>query len=110
MTKAIWNGIVVAQSADVVLVENQAYFPPDSITADALQSSSAPSTHCYWKGDASYFDVHAAGEVNHGAAWSYPEPYQEASVIAGYIAFWKGVVIEDKPEGDSLFAPSPAVD
>ncbi len=105
MTKAIWKGTVIAQSSDVLLVENRVYFPSDSITPGTLQASAVEGTYCHWKGDASYFDVEVDGEVNEGAAWTYAEPHEAAESIAGYFAFWKGVVVEDKPDRAPLQDP-----
>jgi uncharacterized protein (DUF427 family) len=50
---------------------------------------------CGWKGTASYYDVVVDGETNRDAAWYYPAPKPAAEEIAGYVAFWKGVEIEE---------------
>ena len=47
------------------------------------------------KGTASYYDVVVDGQVNKDAAWYYPNPSDAANNIKGYIAFWRGVEIED---------------
>ena len=90
--KAVWNGQLLAQSDATVVVENNHYFPPDSLNM-ALFKPSATTSHCPWKGEASYYSVVVDGEENVDAAWYYPEPKQEASEIKGYVAFWKGVVV-----------------
>ena len=53
------------------------------------------TTICPWKGRASYYSIVVDGEVNRDAAWYYPSPSTAASRIAGRIAFWHGVKIED---------------
>ena len=93
MAKAIWNGVVIAESDDFKTVEGNAYFPPESLNKEALQPSSTHST-CPWKGEASYYNVVADGEVNKDAAWYYPAPKDAASEIKDHVAFWKGVKIE----------------
>lgn len=90
--KAIWNGAVIAESDDIVVIEGNPYFPPSSLKDEHIQPSDRRST-CPWKGNASYYDVVVDGEVNAGAAWVYPEPKPAASEIKGRMAFWKGVEV-----------------
>ena len=91
--KAIWNNQVIAESNDTIVVENNHYFPADSVHKDLLINSNTHTT-CPWKGEASYYSIQADGKQNTDAAWYYPEPKSAASNIKGYIAFWKGVKIE----------------
>ncbi len=91
--KAIWNGTVLAESDDTVVVEGNHYFPPSSIHRD-LFSDSDTHTVCPWKGTASYYNVVVAGAVNKDAAWYYPEPKEAAAQIKDHVAFWRGVVVE----------------
>lgn len=90
--KATWNGAVLAESDDTVVVEGNHYFPADAINREYFQPS-ATSTHCPWKGDASYYDVAVDGTVNHDAAWYYPTPKEAAANIKDRVAFWKGVQV-----------------
>jgi uncharacterized protein (DUF427 family) len=90
--KAIWNGEVVAESDETVVVEGNHYFPADSIRRELFRPSDE-TTFCPWKGEASYYDLEVAGERNVGAAWFYPEPKPAAAEIEGRIAFWRGVEI-----------------
>jgi len=91
--KAIWRGAVLAQSDETVVVENNHYFPPSSINREYFSESDTHST-CPWKGLASYYDIVVGESENKDAAWYYPDPKEAASNIKGYVAFWKGVVIE----------------
>jgi uncharacterized protein (DUF427 family) len=88
--KAIWNGAVLAESDDTVVVEGNHYFPADSLQRSHFEASEAHSV-CPWKGTASYYDVRVGGAVNAGAAWYYPAPLAEAEQIRDRVAFWKGV-------------------
>ncbi|MEB3200327.1 MAG: DUF427 domain-containing protein [Synechococcaceae cyanobacterium] len=90
--QARWNGTVIADSDDIVMVEGNAYFPAESLVKECFQPSSHRSV-CGWKGEASYFDVVVNGQVNANAAWCYAEPKQAAEQIRGRIAFWKGVTV-----------------
>ncbi len=93
MARAIWNGAVIAESDETVIVEGNHYFPPTAVKQEYLRES-ATHTVCPWKGTASYYDVVVEGNVNKDAAWYYPEPKEAAKQIAGYIAFWRGVRVE----------------
>ena len=92
--KAIWNNIVIAESDDTVVVENNHYFPPESVNFDYFTPSDHKTT-CSWKGEAHYYDITVSGQTNQEAAWYYPEPLEKAEPIKGYVAFWRGVDIED---------------
>jgi len=93
MARAIWNGAVIAESDETVIVEGNHYFPPTAVKREYLRES-ATHTVCPWKGTASYYDVVVEGNVNQDAAWYYPEPKEAARQIAGYVAFWRGVRVE----------------
>ncbi len=93
MAKAVWNGAVLAESNDTVVVEGNHYFPPDAIKHEYFQASDA-HTVCPWKGMASYYDVVVDGAVNRGAAWTYRDPRPAAADIKDHIAFWRGVNVE----------------
>ena len=91
--KAIWNGAVIAQSDDLVVVEGNQYFPESSLNRDYVTFSNH-KTSCQWKGQASYYSLIVNGELNTDAAWYYADPKPEAESIKGRVAFWKGVKIE----------------
>lgn len=93
MPRALWNGSVIAESEAFELVEGNVYFPPESLDRRYLQPS-ATQTVCGWKGTASYYDVTVDGKVNKDAAWYYAAPKEAAAQIAGYVAFWKGITVE----------------
>ncbi len=93
MAKAVWNGVVLAESDNCQIVENNYYFPPESIQTEYLEPSETHTT-CPWKGLASYYNVKVNGAKNPDAAWYYPEPKSRAQNIKGYVAFWRGVKVE----------------
>jgi len=90
--KALWNGQIVAESDKTVVVENNHYFPEASLTMPFFENSEH-SSHCPWKGDASYYHLVVNGERNENAAWYYLSPKDAAKEIKGHVAFWKGVEI-----------------
>jgi uncharacterized protein (DUF427 family) len=92
MIRARWNGAVLAESDDTVVVEGNHYFPADSVDAARLRPSDT-TTVCPWKGIAHYFHVVVGDAENPDAAWYYPNPKPEAAEIRDRIAFWKGVEV-----------------
>jgi uncharacterized protein (DUF427 family) len=94
MPRAIWNDAVLAESDACETVEGNAYFPAAAVRREHLRPS-ATRTECHWKGTASYYDVVVGDRVNKDAAWYYPDPKPAAANIKGYVAFWRGVRVED---------------
>jgi uncharacterized protein (DUF427 family) len=90
--KAIWNNVVIADSADTVVVEGNHYFPRTALKDQYLQPSATTSV-CPWKGTASYYSLNVDGRSNQDAVWYYPEPKAAAAQIRDRVAFWKGVQV-----------------
>ena len=99
--KAIWNNKVIADAKkeDLIYIEGNWYFPPSSVNKDYFKPSDTHTT-CYWKGEASYYNVDVDGQVNPDAAWYYPVP-KEGSIpkvkkdFSNYVAFWNGVTVAE---------------
>ncbi len=91
--KAIWNGQVIAEANNTVVVEGNHYFPLESVHKEYLESSSHTSV-CPWKGTANYYTLKVNGETNQDAVWYYREPSSAAQQIKGRVAFWKGVSVQ----------------
>ncbi len=92
--KAIWNKQILAESDQTIVIENNHYFPPNSVKLEYFKPSPTQTT-CPWKGKASYYNLEVDGEKNEDAAWFYPDPKPAAKEIQDYVAFWKGVQIKD---------------
>ncbi len=92
--RAIWNGKIVAESDDLVNIENNYYFPLTSLDKNLI-SESTTTTFCPWKGTANYYSLKVDGKENKDAIWYYSDPSDAAKVIKDRVAFWKGVVVED---------------
>ena len=90
--KALWNGSVVADSQDTVVVEGNHYFPLASVNASMLEPTQHTSV-CPWKGTANYYTLKVNDKRNENAAWYYAEPKEAANQIKGRVAFWKGVSV-----------------
>jgi uncharacterized protein (DUF427 family) len=92
MVQARWNGAVIADSDDTVVVEGNHYFPPEAVDTALLRPSDTTSV-CPWKGTAHYHTLAVGGQENRDAAWFYPETKPKADNLRGRIAFWKGVEV-----------------
>jgi uncharacterized protein (DUF427 family) len=90
--QATWNGTVIAESDDTVLVEGNRYFPESSLKREFITFSNH-KTSCAWKGQASYYSLMVNGELNTDAVWYYADPKPEAEMIRNRVAFWKGVKV-----------------
>ena len=99
--KAIWNNTVVAESDKdtLIYIEGNWYFPPDAIKREYFKPNDMHTT-CFWKGEASYYDVVVDGQTSEGGAWYYPAPMEGSIPKVGkdftnYVAFWRGVEVTD---------------
>lgn len=106
--QAIWNGVVIAEADkhDLIYIEQNWYFPPDSVKSEYLHKSDTPYT-CPWKGDCQYYNVGDKGQ-SRDCAWAYPTPFTSAidkvkKDFSGYVAFWRDVQVLD-----SAREPEPA--
>jgi len=95
MTRAMCDGVVIAESDDVKRVEGMSYFPIADVDTDRLLDSPTTS-RCFWKGKASYYHVQGNDNVAQNAAFTYRKPWPLAKgLVSDRIAFWQGVEIID---------------
>ena len=90
--KAIWNGTVVAESDDTVVLEGEHYFPEGAVKSAYLVASNHRSNDS-GKGQARYWSLLVDGDLKPDAAWTYPDPVDGAEALKGRIAFGKGVQV-----------------
>jgi uncharacterized protein (DUF427 family) len=97
-------GEIVADTSHALLLEEGAlppvfYLPRGDVRMEHFEKNDHTS-HCPFKGDASYFDLEAGGRREANAAWSYEAPIAAAAEIAGHLAFYPDKVeIETVPFG-----------
>jgi uncharacterized protein (DUF427 family) len=99
--KAIWNEQVIAEAPkeDLIYIEQNWYFPPESVKQDFLRKSDTPYT-CPWKGECQYFDVGQGENWSKDSAFCYPDPKPSAIDIVkkdfgDYVAFWRDVEVTE---------------
>jgi len=91
------NGRVLAETtAGLNMKEGKypavVYIPREDVFMQHLEPTDH-STHCPFKGDASYFDVGTSeksgdGEPIREVAWSYETPFDQMAAIRGHLAFY----------------------
>lgn len=97
MMRAMWNGVVLAETPRTKVVEGNHYFPPESLNREYFTDSPSKSL-CPWKGVARYYTVIVDGVPNPDAAWYYSHPTFLARRIKNHVAFWNGVTVEGTRE------------
>lgn len=96
--KVIFNDTTIAEAdkEDLIRIEGNWYFPPESIKREYFTDSDHKTT-CFWKGESSYYDVEANGESMKNGAWYYPTP-MDGSVervkkdFTNYVAFYSPAI------------------
>jgi uncharacterized protein (DUF427 family) len=88
------GGEVIARSERALRVLETAgaptiYLPGEDVCAELLRPA-AGTSHCEWKGSASYHDVLAGDRPARAAAWSYRRPNAAFTALAGHLAFYPG--------------------
>ena len=94
--RVIFNGQVVAESDAVISLREAtypavAYFPREAADLAAYVRTDR-STHCPYKGEASYFSLSAGAQVADNAVWTYEAPYPAMEAIRGRLAFYPNKV------------------
>lgn len=105
--RVVFNGETIADSRRVKLLHETGllpiyYFPREDVRMDLLEETDH-TTHCPFKGDASYWSVRVGDRVAENAVWSYPEPLESAPPIAGYLAFYWKKMDEWYEEDEQVF-------
>jgi uncharacterized protein (DUF427 family) len=87
-----YGGQVIADSTRAVTLQEASYPPVQYIPREdakmAFFEATTRTTHCPYKGDASYFSLKAGDKRADNAVWSYVEPYPSVAGIAGHLAFY----------------------
>ena len=87
--RAIFNGTVLADSDDIVMVDGNPYFPRASMVEEFFRASDH-TTACGWKGTARYWDVVVGDQVISNAVWAYDTPKPDAESIRERFAYYRG--------------------
>jgi uncharacterized protein (DUF427 family) len=84
--------IVIADTTHALTLKEASYpavqYVPRQDTNMALLARTDRSTHCPYKGDASYFSINANGKTLENSIWTYETPFPAMTEIAGHLAFY----------------------
>ena len=100
------NGRAVADTTRALTLREASYRPvlyiPREDADMPLLTRTDHTTHCPYKGDASYYSIQVGDRRAENAVWTYETPYPAMSAIAGYLAFYPNRVdaIEELPAED----------
>jgi len=93
MATATFNGQIIAESDETIVVEGNHYFPPASIKSEFFAEHDR-TTSCHWKGTANYYTITVGDQSADAAAWYYAEPLEKAVNITNYVAFYPAVTVD----------------
>src|ERR1700709_357973 len=97
--------VVIADTAHALTLKEASYpavqYIPRADADMTLLERTSRSTHCPYKGDASYYSISAGGKVIENSIWSYETPFPAMAEIAGHLAFYPDKVTIQ--EGSSNF-------
>lgn len=87
-----WNGRVIAETRRALALKEATmpvvhYVPREDADMSVFEKTTR-STHCPFKGDASYFSLKDGTVLADNAVWSYETPFPAVAVIAGHLAFY----------------------
>lgn len=84
--------IVIAESAKALTLKEAKYpavqYLPREDANMALLERTDRTTHCPYKGDASYYSIKADGKTLDNAIWTYETPFPAMTEISGHLAFY----------------------
>jgi len=84
--------IVIAESTKALTLREAKYpavqYVPREDANMALLERTDRTTHCPYKGDASYYSIKADGKTLDNAIWTYETPFPAMTEISGHLAFY----------------------
>ncbi len=87
-----FNGKTIAQSHNALDLAEASYpiviYIPLADVDKNFLAPSAHSTHCPYKGDASYYSLHDGDVLSENAVWFYVNPCPLVAKIKDHVAFW----------------------
>jgi uncharacterized protein (DUF427 family) len=86
------DGLVIADSTHALVMRapgtpDVQYVPRADVDMQRLVRSEN-TTHCPYKGEASYWSIRTGRRIVDDAVWSYEVPYPDVAAIAGHLAFY----------------------
>ena len=86
------GGRVIAETRNALTLREASYpavqYIPREDTDMSLLERTDHSSHCPYKGDASYFSIPLGGDRSRNAVWTYEDPHPAVAAIKGRLAFY----------------------
>ena len=86
------GGVVIADTTKALTLKEARYpavqYVPRADAKMDLLKKTDRTTHCPYKGDASYFSINANGKPIENAIWTYESPFPAMAEISGHLAFY----------------------
>jgi uncharacterized protein (DUF427 family) len=113
--QVLYQGHLIADTRGALELKEAAYkavqYIPRADVEMAALSRTERSTHCPYKGDASYYTIARDGTLAENAVWSYEDPYPAMAQIKGMLAFYPNQVeIIEIDDGEDAAAIRDAVE
>lgn len=90
--QVLFQGHLIADTRGALALKEASYpvvqYIPRADAETEVLSRTERSTHCPYKGDASYYTITRDGVIEENVVWSYEAPYPAMQAIAGYLAFY----------------------
>lgn len=105
--RGMFNGETIADTTNALLMREGGhvpiyYFPVSDVRMD-LFTSTGHSTHCGYKGDASYWSLSVGDRTEENIMWAYQTPYDEMAALADYVSFYWGNMDSWWEEDEEIF-------
>lgn len=91
--KVTFNGTVIAETTRALILKEgplppATYIPREDVRMSYLQRTDH-STHCPFKGHASYYSVRVDDQAADNAVWTYEAPLDSVAPIKDCLSFYK---------------------
>jgi uncharacterized protein (DUF427 family) len=107
--RVLLGGVLVAETSRALRALETHHAPTYYLPREDIQATLRPAqgtSFCEWKGVARYFDVISGGKTALRAAWAYDRPTARFAALAGYVAFYAGLM-DEAWVGDLRVIPQP---
>ncbi len=94
VTKAVWRGLVIAESDGTLRVGGYTYFPRATVRMDLLHAAPRTESDLACPHGVQFYDVASGAGRSERVAWSYEAPRPSMQQVDHWIGFWRDVAVE----------------
>lgn len=92
---AVIDGVVIAESKDVIACGGYFYFAPETVRTELLERAEKTADDHACPHGVQFYDVVIGGVRHPRAAWSYERPRPEMQHVGGRFGFWEDVEVRE---------------